>query len=295
MLPSPAALPPSPTRPPAHLPAGKTLLVEKLAAEAGLPLLALSPSAVLSKWAGESEGAIRAVFEGAAALSPSIIFIDECDALAPCRCALLLPLQRVVGGAGSGAGFEGGLRVRERGGVRAAACDTEVLNHLGRCSLTLTLFPLPPRRHPHLHTHTHTPPHTHTCSSSGDDQAARRVLTELLLQMNRVSAGPDGGGGRAVFVIAATNRPGDVDPALLRRCAGRAAVGWGRPWGPLPHGEMPGTGGGELGFFFGFLKSGTTAPPWRVGHLPPTLLLSPSRHSHSPLIIHLSVPPPTHT
>lgn len=36
------------------------MLVEKLAAEAGTPLLCLSPSAVLSKWAGESEKSVRA-------------------------------------------------------------------------------------------------------------------------------------------------------------------------------------------------------------------------------------------
>lgn len=64
---------------------GKTLLVEKAAAEAGLPLLALSPSAVLSKWAGESEKTLRGVFEAAAAAAPAIIFIDEIDALAPAR------------------------------------------------------------------------------------------------------------------------------------------------------------------------------------------------------------------
>lgn len=34
------------------------MLVEKLAAEAGTPLLCVSPSAVLSKWAGESEKSV---------------------------------------------------------------------------------------------------------------------------------------------------------------------------------------------------------------------------------------------
>lgn len=69
----------------APLLAGKTLLVEKLAAEARVPLLCLSPSGVLSKWAGESEKALRGAFEAAAALSPAILFIDEVDSLAPAR------------------------------------------------------------------------------------------------------------------------------------------------------------------------------------------------------------------
>ena len=67
------------------LPAGKTLLVEKLAAETGVPLLALSPAAVLSKWAGESEKTLRGAFEAAAALQPAILFMDEVDRLAPAR------------------------------------------------------------------------------------------------------------------------------------------------------------------------------------------------------------------
>ena len=40
---------------------GKTLLVEKLAAESGLPLLCLAPSSVLSKWAGDSEKTLKKV------------------------------------------------------------------------------------------------------------------------------------------------------------------------------------------------------------------------------------------
>jgi len=40
---------------------GKTLLVEKLAAESGLPLLVLAPSSVLSKWAGDSEKTLKRV------------------------------------------------------------------------------------------------------------------------------------------------------------------------------------------------------------------------------------------
>jgi hypothetical protein len=71
-----------------HPPAGKTMLVESLAAEAGTPLLCLSPSSLLSKWAGESEKTLRAAFEAAAALSPSILFIDEVDSLAPARWVL---------------------------------------------------------------------------------------------------------------------------------------------------------------------------------------------------------------
>lgn len=54
---------------------GKTLLVEKVAAEAGFTLLSISPSMVLSKWAGDSEKAISGVFDMARTLQPCIIFL----------------------------------------------------------------------------------------------------------------------------------------------------------------------------------------------------------------------------
>ncbi|GFR46494.1 hypothetical protein Agub_g8072, partial [Astrephomene gubernaculifera] len=64
---------------------GKTMLVERIAAEAGATLLVLTPGAVLSKWSGESEKQLRAVFELARAMQPCIVFMDEVDSLAPAR------------------------------------------------------------------------------------------------------------------------------------------------------------------------------------------------------------------
>lgn len=60
-----------------HGPAGtgKTLLVEKVAAEAGFMLLSISPSMILSKWAGDSEKAISGVFDIARSFQPCIIFL----------------------------------------------------------------------------------------------------------------------------------------------------------------------------------------------------------------------------
>ena len=60
-----------------HAPSGtgKTMLVEKLASESGMVLLALTPSSVLSKWSGESEKMIRSVFVTASTMQPAIVFI----------------------------------------------------------------------------------------------------------------------------------------------------------------------------------------------------------------------------
>ncbi|KXZ49894.1 hypothetical protein GPECTOR_19g345 [Gonium pectorale] len=54
------------------------MLVERTAAEAGTTLLSMTPGVILSKWSGESEKQLRAVFEVARAMQPCIIFMD-CD------------------------------------------------------------------------------------------------------------------------------------------------------------------------------------------------------------------------
>jgi SpoVK/Ycf46/Vps4 family AAA+-type ATPase len=53
----------------------QTLLVEKLAAESGLVLLCASPSTILSKWAGDSEKAVRRLFELARTMQPCLLFL----------------------------------------------------------------------------------------------------------------------------------------------------------------------------------------------------------------------------
>ncbi|KAF6249411.1 P-loop containing nucleoside triphosphate hydrolase protein [Scenedesmus sp. NREL 46B-D3] len=55
---------------------GKTMLVEKVAAEAEFSLLSISPSMILSKWAGDSEKAVSQVFDLARTMQPSILFLE---------------------------------------------------------------------------------------------------------------------------------------------------------------------------------------------------------------------------
>lgn len=54
------------------------MLVEKVAAEAGLNLLAVSPSMILSRWSGDSEKAISRVFELARTMQPALLFLVSC-------------------------------------------------------------------------------------------------------------------------------------------------------------------------------------------------------------------------
>lgn len=64
---------------------GKTLLAKALATESGLNFISVKGPALLSKWVGESEKAIREIFKKAKAAAPCILFFDEIDSLAPHR------------------------------------------------------------------------------------------------------------------------------------------------------------------------------------------------------------------
>lgn len=64
---------------------GKTYVVRALAGEAEANLIAVKGAELLSKWVGESEAGVRDVFRRARAAAPTIVFLDEIDALAPVR------------------------------------------------------------------------------------------------------------------------------------------------------------------------------------------------------------------
>jgi fidgetin-like protein 1 len=64
---------------------GKTMLVKAVAHESRSNLFLCTASAMTSKWLGEGEKLIRALFRVARESAPSIIFIDEMDALLSVR------------------------------------------------------------------------------------------------------------------------------------------------------------------------------------------------------------------
>ena len=64
---------------------GKTLLAKAVANESEANFMLLNGPEVMSKFYGESEKRIRDLFEEAEKNSPSIVFIDEIDAIAPKR------------------------------------------------------------------------------------------------------------------------------------------------------------------------------------------------------------------
>lgn len=91
---------------------GKTLIAEALANESGANFYSIRGPEIMSKYYGESEGKLRTVFQVAEKNSPSIIFLDEIDSIAPNRdnaygeqerrvVAQLLSLMDGLGGRGN--------------------------------------------------------------------------------------------------------------------------------------------------------------------------------------------------
>ena len=64
---------------------GKTLLAKAVANEAGAHFLSVAGPEIMTKWYGGSEENLRKKFQEAEQNAPSIIFIDEIDAIAPKR------------------------------------------------------------------------------------------------------------------------------------------------------------------------------------------------------------------
>lgn len=64
---------------------GKSYLAKAVATEADSAFITVSPNDLISKWQGDSERLLHSLFETARENKPSIIFVDELDALLPAR------------------------------------------------------------------------------------------------------------------------------------------------------------------------------------------------------------------
>ena len=64
---------------------GKTLVARAIANESKANFISIKGPEIMSKWVGESEKAVRMIFKKAKQVAPSIVFLDEIDAIAPKR------------------------------------------------------------------------------------------------------------------------------------------------------------------------------------------------------------------
>eukprot|EP00271_Cylindrocystis_brebissonii_P019781 TRINITY_DN6213_c0_g1_i1.p1 TRINITY_DN6213_c0_g1~~TRINITY_DN6213_c0_g1_i1.p1 ORF type:complete len:943 (-),score=221.85 TRINITY_DN6213_c0_g1_i1:1385-4213(-) len=124
---------------------GKTMLAKAVATEAGATFINVSMSTITSKWFGEDEKNVRALFSLATKLAPTVIFIDEVDSM------------------------------------------------LGRRS------------------------------RAGEHEAMRKIKNEFMAHWDGLLS--KGGAESGVLVLAATNRPFDLDEAIIRRFQRRVFVG----------------------------------------------------------------------
>ncbi|KZV31525.1 fidgetin-like protein 1-like [Dorcoceras hygrometricum] len=122
---------------------GKTMLAKAIANEAGASFINASMSTIASKWFGEDEKNVRALFSLAAKVSPTIIFVDEVDSM---------------------------LGQRNKG---------------------------------------------------GEHEAMRKIKNEFMTQWDGLLTKS----GERILVLAATNRPFDLDEAIIRRFERRVMVG----------------------------------------------------------------------
>lgn len=146
---------------------GKTMIVKAMAASCNVNFISIRGPELLDKWVGESERAIRELFQTARTAAPCIIFFDEIDAIGS---------RRSGGGSGGNSGTVGD------------AVSARVLNQL-LCEMDgLGSSPASPGR----------------CTTKTASQRQQGAKTENNIMSD------------CVFVLGATNRPGALDPSLLR-------------------------------------------------------------------------------
>lgn len=75
---------------------GKTLIARAIAGEAKLHFIRVNGPEIIHKFYGESEARLREIFEEASQNAPSVVFIDEIDAIAPKRADVLGDVEKRV-------------------------------------------------------------------------------------------------------------------------------------------------------------------------------------------------------
>ncbi|MEW6334880.1 MAG: AAA family ATPase [Thermodesulfobacteriota bacterium] len=75
---------------------GKTLIARAIAGEAKLHFIRINGPEIIQKYYGDSEARLREIFEEATRKAPSVVFIDELDAIAPKRAEVVGDVEKRV-------------------------------------------------------------------------------------------------------------------------------------------------------------------------------------------------------
>ncbi|KAI0280718.1 AAA-domain-containing protein [Russula aff. rugulosa BPL654] len=75
---------------------GKTMLANAIGGELGVPFISVSAPSIVSGMSGESEKTLRETFEEAKRVAPSLLFIDEIDAITPKRESAQREMERRI-------------------------------------------------------------------------------------------------------------------------------------------------------------------------------------------------------
>ncbi|KAH9955936.1 ribosome biogenesis ATPase RIX7 [Russula dissimulans] len=75
---------------------GKTMLANAIGGELGVPFISVSAPSIVSGMSGESEKTLRETFEQAKRVAPSLLFIDEIDAITPKRESAQREMERRI-------------------------------------------------------------------------------------------------------------------------------------------------------------------------------------------------------
>lgn len=243
---------------------GKTQLARAVAGEAQAAFLSIGPSDVLSKFVGESEASIRGLFQEAKRLARRmesrccVVFFDEIDALGVSRgnsdmngdCGN--DLRFSCSGGGGGGGESSSRRVLAELLIQLTNLANEAKQmgskivsngHRGEDEVFWTneSEDLQCTRDENNHCSGNVTPETvHTSDNQdgfectfrkrfssvrSDDSVDESYINQTFQEGSYERDEDDEGNPPRIIVIAATNRPEDCDPALLRRFAIRVLVG----------------------------------------------------------------------
>lgn len=186
---------------------GKTLLAHAIAGELGVYFRKVSAPEIVSGMSGESEEKVRQIFEDAMTMAPSLIFIDEIDAIAPKR--------------------ENAQRGMERRIVAQLLTCLDNLSLHSEPSNSTTDNNAPPAAVSAADT-AETGAGTSAEQAEGQDQEAVLVGAVPGVSRGKRVTKPTGS-RKSVIVIGATNRVDAIDPGLRRAGRFDREIGLGIP------------------------------------------------------------------